>query len=284
MKLTNKKFPHPVLFDGNKDYLNSKFYAELDACIEGGEYSFQIEAFLDDKILKKLIADGKAAYFVHIESNKTRFRNFKYFKNNEFSLKYPWENFGNKAEILIGITALEDILDYSNDNLSSDFSGIEISLSKNDILALDYEMTVEIDKEDLNSNTGNIFVICPNDDIEVPAYDIQEDEDKITILLPRKLFKTYAEVQADPDSHNILNTMFIIPVLSEALRILKSENEKYDECEWAKVLHKKLEKLNLNLESIEDYYEAANKILHTITEASLDNLKTILESKGEENG
>lgn len=278
MRLTNKKFPHPVLLNGNDDYKKSKFSTEVKIEIEGSNLIFSIDSILKNIEIESLIAEKKADFFLHMESNETRYREYQLFNGDKsYTNSFPCENFGKNIEVLVGIVTLEDISNFRNNDLNDDFNGLDISLMKGDILALDTEKKIRIEKEDFNDNIGSIFIICPNDDIEVPTYDVQEDEDKITIFMPRVMVKKYSELESNPDSHSILNSIFIIPVLSEVMRILKEEPNKYEECDWAIVVNDKLKKLDISLESIENYYEVANKIFNTLAESSLDVLKELLE-------
>lgn len=150
---------------------------------------------------------------------------------------------------------------------------------KGDILALDIEKKIRIEKENYNDNLGGIFIISPKDDIKTPSYDVQKDEDKITIFMPKRMVEKYAELQSDPDSHNILNSIFVIPVLSDVLKILKEDEDSYENCDWAFVIKDKLDKLKIPLDSIDNYYETSNKIFSTLTESSLDVLKALIENK-----
>lgn len=55
MRLANKKFPHPVLINGNKDYKKSEFSSHLKVEIEGSNFIFNVDNLLKNKGIQTLI-------------------------------------------------------------------------------------------------------------------------------------------------------------------------------------------------------------------------------------
>ena len=80
MKKTNFDFPHPVLFEGNDDYINSTFsIATEDVSEDGQDFRLQITYTLTSNGLNELISKNKAAVVVKIESSFASYRRIEIF-------------------------------------------------------------------------------------------------------------------------------------------------------------------------------------------------------------
>ena len=67
MRLANKLYPYPILWNGNDDYIGSNFDINIKHIINKRSIVFKIEVILDDELLLKLINENVLSYSIIIE-------------------------------------------------------------------------------------------------------------------------------------------------------------------------------------------------------------------------
>ena len=89
---------------------------------------------LNDKKLLKLIEEGRAKYCIHIENSLTSFRHSYLTDKKNSSIEIDENDINHEIEVSTFVVALEDIVNYQNENLNEDYDGAEIYLQKGSML------------------------------------------------------------------------------------------------------------------------------------------------------
>src|SRR5690554_6098038 len=153
MRLANKLYPYPILWNGNDDYIGSNFDINIKHIINKRSIVFKIEVILDDELLLKLINENVLSYSIIIECGSTCFRKFYKFKNNEYVIEIDGNKLNEKVELHPFIIANQNFEYKDNPNLNKVYEGIEFNIEKYNIMALcnPREIIIEKDEDSLKS-------------------------------------------------------------------------------------------------------------------------------------
>lgn len=261
MQNNNKIFPYPVLTKESDDILDS-FLNFKHEIVENKDLICNVKVELKNNTLRKLIRDGKAAFVVHIECKKTRYRKTFKFKEYDFDFKIDNNSILNRVEIASMIVAQEEFK-YTNISFNEDYKGDSYHITKNQILAYDEDISLEIERHtDSLENLPSIFCIVQNTDIKAVGMDYDLTDTKIKIKLNPNIFQYYKTLRINSNLEEILASLFIIPTLIKVLSDFEKLEEDYSSSNWYHSIKNRLK--DLEITTIEEVSEGALKIAQMI--------------------
>lgn len=246
MDIKYRLYPHPVLWEKNDDFNNSKFDCDVVLNREIKKFVLDIQFNLDNENFKNLIRKGKAEYIIHIESPASSYRIVHKAQSENIKITLLDEHLLGKISLCPFIVAKEDISDYFNDDFNEDYSGVVFNLSKGTILAIGTQLTFKVDKENEDlSQVPSIFTIYKKETTEQLPIEIELNDNKIRIGLNIQDYENYyLTVHNNPD---VVNAFLIYPVLIYTFERLKESFDDYSDYRWFKALEKMFEKYSFKL-------------------------------------
>lgn len=242
MRFKNQMFPYPTIQKGNGVYHKSDFKTKVEEPIlENGRCKLAFELSVNNKDIQRLISEGKAAYAMQIECRLTYYRELITFS----SQRYEHTLFGNQVEQKIELTsmivAIQDIDDYSSDDLTELYDGETISFSKGDVLAVGEEDVVFITKElDSLKKLSSMFYVMPNPSSDAKSMSLHYESQQIAILLPSQDATRFQQCKNDPDRKEALFSALFFPALIAVIEDIKSgEGAGYNDSRWYIMLEQK---------------------------------------------
>lgn len=229
--------------------------------------------------INKLISEGAAKFVVHVECSNTIFRRAYDLASISERIIIPVENLNDVVEVNVFARAIRDIAGYKVENAHSDYGNAEFEIKKGDILAVgDGHIFYIESKFDSMKRIGSIMQIQEaNEDADLPMR-VSWNGDKIVVLLSKQDFRDYKLLKTQEGVSAPLTSAIVLPVLMEAIRSLKSEDEGAieDGPRWKRALQRRIEDLALERET-EDLI-VAQKLLELPLKRSLTSARQFLET------
>ncbi len=250
MRLSARSYPHPVL--GNRDDVpGAAFQATLVMSTDKECVYISADVTCSCEALNALLKDGRAAYVLHIECSNTLFRRAYEFREPQHRVSISADNLNDAVEVNVFARAKDHIPGYCIPEAHSDYAGAQFDVQRGDILAVGEGQVFHVESDfDSLSRIGSIMQIneSPKDgDIPMePSFD----GDKIVIFLSKSDFADYKVLKLHEGVRGPLTTTIVLPVLAEALHILKEESDGMDDTRrWVRALARRIENLGLSGES-----------------------------------
>ena len=249
MRLSARSYPHPVL--GNRDdVLGAAFQAALEMSTDKQSVYVSAEVACSCEVLNDLLADGRATFVLHVECSNTLFRKAYEFRERQHRISIPADNLNDAVEVNVFVRATDRIPYYRIPEAHPDYADALFDIRRGDILAVGEGQIFHIESDfDSLSRIGSIMQIneSPKDgDIPMePTFD----GDKIVIFLSKNDFADYKVLKHHEGVRGPLTTTIVLPVLVEALHILKEESDGMDDTRrWVRSLGRRIDNVGLNTE------------------------------------
>lgn len=249
MRLSARSYPHPVL--GNRDdVLGAAFQAALEMSTDKQSVYVSVEVACSCESVNDLLADGRAIFVLHVECSNTLFRKAYEFGERQHRISIPADNLNDAVEVNVFVRATDRIPYYRIPEAHPDYTDALFDIHRGDILAVGEGQVFHIESDfDSLSRIGSIMQIneSPKDgDIPMePTFD----GDKIVIFLSKNDFADYKVLKHHEGVRGPLTTTIVLPVLVEALHILKEESDGMDDTRrWVRSLGRRIENVGLNTE------------------------------------
>src|SRR5699024_2791120 len=285
MKITERHFPHPVLtyFDDSIDgvFRVEGLKAFLDA--DKSNYTLTGKFLVNNLDLIELIDKHQAAFLLHVECGKTRYRKPFYFFDNLFEIKIPSNYLDGNVEIQPTIVAKQTIYNYRNSRAHKDFRGITFNIRVGDMLAVAYPMEFIVSKSiDSLRNIPSIFTISKNVHYENAPMQVDfDDSKKIRIYLSEENYRQYRIISKYSLFEPILASMILIPTLVQLFNYFAQGIEEFEDREWYPSITHRIKECGLNFEEI-DWDNEAIEVAHKVIGDSLTKSLTVLIENGDE--
>lgn len=249
MRLSARSYPHPVL--GNRDDIpGAAFQATLEMTTDRQCIYLAADVACSCETLQSLLATGRIAYVLHVECSNTLFRKAYEFRDSHYRISIAADNLNDAVEVNVFARATERIPGYRVPEAHPDYAGATFDVQRGDILAVGEGQVFHIESDfDSLSRIGSIMQIneSPKDgDLPMePSFD----GDKIVIFLCKKDFADYKVLKLHQGVRDPLTTTIVLPVLVEALHILKEESDGIDDARrWVRALARRIENVGLSTE------------------------------------
>ncbi len=277
MRLSARSYPHPVL--GNRDDVpGAAFQAALEMSTDKECVYIAADVACSCETLNALLKNGRAAYVLHVECSNTLFRRAYEFREPQHRISIGADNLNDAVEVNVFVRATDRIADYRIPEAHSDYADATFDIQRGDILAVGEGQVFHIESNfDSLSRIGSIMQIneSPKDgDIPMePSFD----GDKIVIFLSKSDFADYKVLKLHEGVRGPLTTTIVLPVLVEAIHILKEESEGMDDARrWVRALARRIESLGLSSES--QPLLLAQKLLELPVKRALSSSRMLAEA------
>lgn len=220
MRLGKKTPPYPIINKSTNmsSYKNSTFSFEYEYEEDSNNLILRnAKIKTNNNDLINYLNEEKLKAICIVECSTTIYR-----KTFEISLQpklieIPIKYLNRKVEISCFVYAIEDIENYTNDDMQDDYKGYRFNIEKYSIFAVDDGVTMTIEYDDKEDNkVSSIFSITKRIDPDLTKMKIELTERKIKVILPEKSFEYYDSLKDKNTFHNIYFSIIVIPALTQA--------------------------------------------------------------------
>lgn len=286
MRIVNSIYPYPVLSIDDEDYVNTSIFdAEFTSSPATTFKKAQIHCnfILHDGDLEKLVKQGKAGFYLHVENPRTAFRKLYAVEKgkNTFDLEIDTDYMRQKVEITGLLLAKEEIDGYMSKSVNSELYGSDYifpTLNIGDPLAVAFTTNINIeDSDSFKSVTSIMKVAKSNTDYMI----VNPDGEIVYINLPEKQYQQYVKYQS---MQEVILTMVILPALTQLLNYIVINNSSdIDGQKWYMVIERKIKSLDMDISDLmrQDIsaLELAQRILDNPLERAFEEIRGVIESE-----
>lgn len=233
MKAKNISYPHPVL--GNEDDIKGEFSPSLRRTLKRDSIVLKINFKLASKTLEELIAGRRAAFTAEIECGSTFFRQHFSTFESEDAFVLPSSRVRELVNVGFYIRAVEPIQNYKPDGLHRDYEGFSsFSIGPGDVLAVGgyTSFIAEKDFDPLKPSITSFMAIKRGGHAKGPMVIDYGDQDKIIIKLSRADWENYVLAKGRISVAPILHSSIVLPVLADALAMVKNRDSDASGTHW----------------------------------------------------
>ena len=276
MKIKNISFPYPVL--GIGDDIVPLPSMQVKQSADRFNYTFDIDYTMENEDIKKLVENDFAEYTCEVDCSKTNYRISFKSKSPNLHIELSRQDVMGEIRFFNTIALRKPIKGYSNSQAHEDYKGFTIDLGLGDILAYlgEFSYDAEIKYDKLHA-VNSFMEIKELASLESPQYDLTGD--KIIILLPAKLFKTYKEKIRGPKYANIVHASLVYNALMYALYNYEEYNGKI----WARTLYYRVNSepnlMKYHLDEPTDIPKLVNELLGNPYERLFDSLVSMTKEE-----
>lgn len=245
MKIKDRAFPHPVLSPFRDDVMPNKFTATLAVHAEPEFYKLKPSLSMEHSALMAMVAEGHAAYSVHIECRNNFYRQVFQSAEPNFEISIPATELSGTVEVSFFVTASIEVAGYSLAGTHSDYGSERFSIRAGDVLAMCKSVTFEAEKEyDSLKKISSIIQIDSDEKVPQGKMEVFLDADKITVFLSKLDFANYGELKVSESVRATLIQCVSLPPLIEAISYLKTWSGPPDsQFRWMRRLRERLSKV-----------------------------------------
>lgn len=291
------EYPHPVLNEYTRDYLNSRFAIDvLSHTDNGSEIVIEIECQIDCDGLVQTIASGDAKAVLRLTCYRTSLREmYELNPNGSTVIHIAKKNVTDSIDLQAMIVATRELNKFRLPEFNSDYFGsFEFKIRKGDVLANEPGIKIKLNTI-LEKNMAGIVQVRGDrnaTNMNVHFAEITEERpdltDYIVITFPDMDYKNYARMMTKKHLKNgverFVQASLIFPAITEAVGKLRTEETTvgddgntvthYKGTVWADSIYDALIRhgiTDLSENQMSDY-EIANILLGNVTSDSISNL------------
>lgn len=287
MYRSNYDFPHPVLFEGNEDYVNSSFeIVVVDESNNPDFFTLSVEYCLDSIGLKELVKTKRASVVIRVESPSASYRTLCIYTNNETKMMINIRRNDVAKELILKgfVVANECIENFLLDEHNREYFNTPFSIDKGDVLAYEPGRKIYLDDSELEKPISSIITIAENNETSDHVLVDLNDDKKIKVLLDKDTYSAYWTLRVKPELKKYLAGLVVLPAVCEAIEKLKinlpdEEDQLLSDKIWYRVIKKKLNEKNYDDDDIqhESTLKMANTLLGNVVNNSLGSLYDTFE-------
>lgn len=257
----NSHFPHPVLSDGNDDFLSGNFdlqIAEVRESTDGNvEVDFQLSLASSD--VQALIDAGSARAGAFIRCQDTFFSELRASGEASGTWQFDRGCLHGRVEVKPAIWLTKPLENWSAESLNPEF-GEAVSIRGSEIIGLANDILFNIGQDQLR-RFESIFELVPSDDIPKGRLKLDLLADAIRILAPVDLFKSIEQLRGTKGGKPLLLSAVYMPVVMEVLESIRGQGGfGFEDRPWYRVFSAKCEHLNIDIDGA-PLLESAQRLL-----------------------
>lgn len=291
------EYPHPVLNEYTRDYLNSRFAIDvLSHTDSGSDIVIELECQIDCDGLFQTIAAGDAKAVLRLTCYRTSLREICDLNpSGSTVVRIAKKNVTDSIDLQAMIVATKELNHFKLPEFNADYFGsIEFKVRKGDVLANEPGVKIKLNTM-LEKNMAGIVQVrrdlnASNMSVHFPEVTEERPDltDYIVITLPDMDYKNYARMMTKKHLKNgverFVQASVILPAITEAVGKLRAEESTVGEdgdtithfkgTVWADSIYDALIKygiLDLAENQMSDY-EIANILLGNVASDSISNL------------
>lgn len=291
------EYPHPVLNEYTRDYLNSRFTIDvLSHTDNGSEIVIELECQIDCDGLVQTVAAGDAKAILRVTCYRTSLREtYDLNPSGATVIRIAKKNVTDNIDLQAMIVAAREINKFKLPEFNTNYFGsIEFKIRKGDVLANEPGLKIKLNTM-LEKNMAGIVQVRGDlnaSNMNVHFAEVSEERpdltDYIVITLPDMDYKNYARMMTKKHLKNgverFVQASVILPAITEAVGKLRAEETivgddgdtitHYKGTVWADSIYAALIKYGITdiSENQMSDYEIANILLGNVTSDSISNL------------
>jgi hypothetical protein len=261
MKFTDDmRFPHPVLTSETGDFSEGEFAADFTVTEnpDSGEVDLDFVISITEASIADLITAGKALVGAFIRCPDTYFSNLCKIGYPEGRVSFAGGTLLNRVSVRPVVWLKKQVDDWTSDTMHPEFSP-PVKLQGGEIIAIGDEQEFSVGQAKL-APLESIFALSKSDDVPEGQFQVNLDEDKITVLASGKTFETIAGMRGTSEGKSIAMNAIYLPAVMSVLTELKGGNSDYSEYRWHHPFSQKCLLKNVDLNS-PDILTDAQKLL-----------------------
>ena len=257
----NSHFPHPVLSDGNDDFLNGSFdlqITEVRECTDG-KVEADYMVLLSSVDVQSLLDEGTAKAGAFIRCQDTFYSSLSEANSVSGTWSFDRGALYGRVEVKPAIWLAQPLNSWQAKGLNPEF-GKKVSIRGSEVIGLANDIVFSIGQEKLRK-FESIFELVPTDDIPKGRLKLDLLADTIRILAPIDLFKSIEQMRGSNGGKSILLSAVYMPVVMEVLESIRGQGSSgYESKPWHRVFSAKCEHLGIDIESA-PLLESAQRLL-----------------------
>ena len=234
----NRLYIYPVLSKYSSDFVNNKFDVEIELYEGSDPAVISLTPSIEDLGILDLLKENKVGFYCHVECPVTKYRelfSLNYKNNESLEITIPLSRLNEDVEIVCLLIANENISGYDK----SAFSELHSIANYPQYATVGFTETVEFSltkKINVNGDIPSIFSIIKKEDALNMSCNMFDDI--ITIYLPKDEYGIYFDYVGT--NKRIKQLMINLPVLVEALDMVKNDAASVEGFGWYKVIENAL--------------------------------------------
>ncbi|WP_319380175.1 hypothetical protein [Thiomicrorhabdus sp.] len=257
---TQKAFPYPVLRPYSDDYLDCEFQVIIDPEVSDNKLSIGIEFIISNDEIKKEIEQGRASFVSVISCRDTFFKRVEVTQESNINAVYPADSLRGEVRIENYIVATNTIKNFTSVDLNKEFEGVQIDFEPGDVLAQEEPYLLYIDKEYFG-HVVSVLELVKRSDLDYGEFNIDIEDEHIKIELNPEMKDSIDEARNETSNKLILMNSIYMLAITYAVDNLKRAKEDYANYKWADVIEKQALNNSISLDSNEDAYKIASKLM-----------------------
>ena len=247
MKLSHRSYPYPVVGNGD-DVPGAAFQGTLEMAADPEQVYVDVSISCSSTTINSYVSSGSAGFVVHVECSNTLFRRAYEFRETSHRIAIPADNLNDAVEVNLFVRATNDLDGYKVNNSHADYGDASFQIRRGEVLAVGEGQVFYIPSSfDALGRIGSIMII--QEAVEAGDLPMRVDfgGDKIVIILSKKDFADYKLLRSSEGIAGPLTTTLVLPVLVEALHVLKSIDGEIEDDgrRWVRILDQRIERLDL---------------------------------------
>lgn len=257
----NSHFPHPVLSDGNDDFLNGNFDLQIVEVRESTDGNVEVDFNLSlaSSDVQALIDNESACAGAFIRCQDTFFSELRAANEDKGTWHFDRGSLHGRVEVKPAIWLKKPLENWSAESLNPEFGEV-VSIRGSEIIGLANDIVFSIGQEKLR-RFESIFELVPSDDIPKGRLKLDLLADAIRILAPVDLFKSIEQLRGTKGGKPLLLSAVYMPVVMEVLESIRGQGGSgFEDRPWYRVFSAKCEHLNIDIDGA-PLLESAQRLL-----------------------
>ncbi len=277
----NMNYPYPLIRDYEEDYKETIFQGDLEVFPDNAGYVIVPNFNINNPEIHDLLDKGVFTYALQIQCVSTWFRKLFPIVNNK-KLILDSHQLHERVEIIPCIISKQNVNGFTNDDFAEEYQGLSFELHVGDVIGIGTKRTFDaLYQNDIIKNGSPIVKF--SEDKETKSVSCDFTDSKINIKLPTEQYQAYLDCGPVPAKYPVLNAIYTIPALMEAIAIIReddkdSDNESgYSNRPWYKTIVANLKTISKNDEAqyknlLENAFTAAEMLFNNNSEEAIQFL------------
>jgi hypothetical protein len=258
MELKNRIFPYPIYssIQEESDYSSKPFEVSINMenDSKNGLLKLIINWKVHEKALEYEIAEDRVCFALHIECPSTTFYSLIKTRDSSFSIELKLSDLNQTVQIVSMLIASKPIENYGSSNLLGLFQGQSYFFERGNIIGIgdSYKINVKKDVDKFKQIKSLFEINMHSGQNKQIFYHISTDTSKVHIFIPREDYDYYESAGQNPSLKSTLDSLFIVPVLSELLTRIKYDESLNFEDIWVEAVlkaYQRVSKSEINVEN-----------------------------------
>lgn len=239
---SDTEYPFPVLRPEPVDYKSSIFVAKVSVEPDDDGYVFHTNLDLRNSEIRELVEKELAQPGVYIQCDSTWVRKIEPVKLGEDSFRIETSDVKGRVNFCPVVTAATTITDFYSGDFAEEYNGINIVIHPGDPLAIGEAKYFDaVYAEDLLKKGDPIIIVTSMPDAKDMTFDFENDA--IKVVVPQKWMKSYSDMKITRQKYPLLSVIYYLPAVTEGVRCLRDDEDKYIDYEWARTIKNSIMKM-----------------------------------------